>query len=267
MSRRRKAWLFAGTALVMVAAVLFWPRPNWAAREALAEWRGLVEVDDAPPPMEAEPIRQPDLLFEVEVRVVKLCLNDATAGLFATPGQSGKVLRGKMRSFADADRLIHRLQDLEVLTVVCGWQFLTQSGQWVKSSRGGEIPVLPPNGTITNRLIGNSVELHSDFTRDGELWCATSFEVTRLADEGATDTPPKIDTATTGKIAARLRPGEALLIAGLTQHDKAPKVLKAPLLCELPGVGGWFTWSYTRHVEEEWIVLITHSGKRRLETP
>lgn len=123
------------------------------------------------------------------------------------------------------------------------------------------------NGTIAEHVIGHTVEASSDFTRDGDLWCETSLELTRLADESVAGAPPKIDKTSTGKIAARLRPGETLIVAGLTRRDKAPKVLKAPLLCELPGVGGWFSWSYTRDVEDEWIVLITHCGKRTLVTP
>jgi hypothetical protein len=267
MSRRKKAWLLVGTGLVVAAAALFWPRENREARETLEAWRGLIEIDSEPAMEPAADQHDAALRFQqLDMRILKLCLNDATAGLFATPGHSSGVVHGRVRGLEAVDKHIDRLLLMQVMTGGSTCRSLSQPGQEVHFLGGSDVLVLPPGSTtVTNYHVGWLLTARSRLLKDGDFWCELNVELTRLADDDVASptprtTPPKIDKVSTGKIAARLRPGETWIVGGLIERDRAPKQFKAPLLSELPRVGGWFSWTYERDVEEEWIVFVRPSS-------
>jgi type II secretory pathway component GspD/PulD (secretin) len=265
MTRRTKVRLLAALAIGLALAALFWPRDNRAARETLDELRGIIDVAEPADlePQEADPREQ---MVEVRLYIAKLCLTDATAGLFDAPGQDANVVHGRVRSLRQAEASIERLMNMGVLEVVSQPQIVSLSGQmsFISSSQLVAAVASNPAATPAAVAVGCNTNVVSTVLEHGTLHIELEAELSWLADDpapapatAANPTPPKINRANTGKITARMRPGETLAVAGLTMNGRGVKTLKAPLLSQLPGVGGWFSWTYERDVEEELIVLVT----------
>lgn len=271
MTRRAKVRWLAMVAIGVALTALLWPRDNRAAQEALDELRGMIEVETERTETDAQQPERSEQVVEVQLCIAKLCLADATAALFAGPaelGQETKVVQGRVRSLNNAQAIIERLAKMGVLEVVSMPLVQNQSGQASFMMTGCQLAVAPSNpapapGIIALQDVGCQTSVLPTVLKDRTLQVELEVELSWLADgpvtpaTAANPTPPKISKASTGKITARLRSGETLVVAGLTMNGRGVKTLKAPLLSKLPGVGGWFSWTYDRDVEEELIVLAT----------
>ena len=54
-----------------------------------------------------------------------------------------------------------------------------------------------------------------------------------------------------------MKPGETLVIGGLSQKRIKKIAMQAPVLSKLPGVGSWFCFTRQREIEEELVILAT----------
>jgi type II secretory pathway component GspD/PulD (secretin) len=269
MSRRTKVRLLAALAIGLALLALFWPRENRAAREQLDRLRGAIEVESGPADIERQEVNPREQMVEVRFCLAKLCLTDATAGLFAAPGQEAKVVHGRVRSLHQVEASIERLSIIGVLDIVTQPQTINLSGQASYIMSGSQIPVLSSKPgqapeVVAFQDIGCKTSVVPTVWKDGTPQVEVEAELSWLTDgpapaptSTANPTPPKISRVSTGTITARLRSGETLAVAGLRMNGRGVKTLKAPLLSRLPGVGGWFSWTYERDVEEELIVLVT----------
>jgi Flp pilus assembly secretin CpaC len=277
MSRRTKVCSLTALALGVALTGLLWPRPNHAAREALDELRAIIDLEsETAPPTPPEPDRSKGMV-ETRFCIAKLCLNDATAGLFSTPGQDAKPVHGRVRSEEQAQAIVERLRTMGVLEVLSLPMMVSQSGQSAYAMTGSQIlvPIIPAPvpAAVAVQNVGCKTSVSSRMLDDGMLHVELETELSWLEDGAAAvlaavpppggpaappgGAPPKIGKASTGKIAVRIRSGETLVVAGLPSRSRAAKTLKAPLLSDLPAVGSWFSWTYERDVDEELILLMT----------
>jgi len=63
--------------------------------------------------------------------------------------------------------------------------------------------------------------------------------------------------AIAAKARSELKPGETLVVAGLSHKRPDKSIFKLPVLGDLPGVGSWFQFTREREIEEELVVLVT----------
>ena len=274
MTRRKLSGVLAVAALAIAAAGLFWPRENRAAREALDELRGQIKVETEAGQINLDEIDDSSTAqIEIDTHSVELCLTDATAGLFAMPRQPSSPASGRMGS----DQAAYSLKQLykpgvlglPVATVpvpapVQSMRVLAQPGVGNEICGGCRIPVKASNPLgVDMHHVGHVVEFVPRITKRGDVALEIQVTLTWLAAREESvplnqvlESAPQIDRVSTGKIAARLRPGEVFVIGGLVKKGKAPKTIKAPLLSDVPGVGSWLSWTYTRDIEEELIIFV-----------
>jgi hypothetical protein len=275
MTRRKKFGLLAVVALAIAAVGLFWPRDNREARKMLDELRGLIEVEAEAGQIDLDEIDHTlTAQIVVDTQCVELCLTDATAGLFAMPGQASSPVWGRMQSIEQANQLMKNfykpgvfgrpVATLPVLTLPQPMRVLAQPGVGNEICSGYRIPVKASNPLgVDMHHVGHVVEFVPRMTKQGDIALEVQVTLSRLpAGEESVplnqvlESAPQIDRVSTGKIVARLRSGEVFVIGGLVKPGKSPKTIKAPLLSDLPWVGSWLSWTYTRAIEEELIVFV-----------
>jgi hypothetical protein len=207
----------------------------------------------------------------LETRSLTVCLNDATAGVFATPGEPSRRAWGRMQRSDQADQLLLNVCKPGVLAPAAPFpvraplQFMqVAAGAANDIWSGFRVPVKTSNPLeVDMHHVGSAVELSGRMTKRGEV--ALEIQVTlswlpageeSIPMNQVLESVPQIERVSTGKLAARLRHGEVFVVGGLVKQGKTPKTIKVPLLSELPVVGFWLSWTYTRDIEEELIVFV-----------
>jgi hypothetical protein len=250
MTRRKKTALVAIVVTGLFAALLAWPRPNYAAREALATLRDAIDMVDAETVNPNELHQTEKVVVKLDMQLMTHCLDDATAGLFVQPGEPSRLACGRV-GFANAtDTVTDFFRDIR-LDRTAGWGTkgigcVVRLDHNIAKFSGFEVTAdgfASDSSTLAHQS-GWCVNLRPRLTRQGEVLLELEGER---------------DKASAGKIAVWVRSGETLIIGGLKQPGRGTKTLRAPLLSKLPRVGSWFTWTYERDLEEELILLLrTH---------
>ncbi len=267
MRHRKK--LFAATVLLgaAFAAWFFWPHSNPQARQALAQLRELVEIDDGGTALQAtEAIPRKDVQVELRIVLIAITMTDAPAGLFAEPGRvNAKTTVGHVKSLAQFLETVKssaalRIVGMPVTTLVLGQQSIMEMG--------GEVPIVtpaPPGGvaaSVRYQAFGTRVSTEARPGASGGIILDVCAELSRLTGMKTTSTPqgpmqvPKIE-AQSAKGRLELKDDEALIIGGVSNKMPDTTEVRLPLLSELPGIGAWVCWRRQREIERELVIVVT----------
>lgn len=263
--RHRKKLIVAVLLLAAAyTAICFWPHSNPEAVRALAALRGMVdryETPEAAPAVDGD--AREDVQIVIECQIVAINMTDATAGLFAQPGRVDDTRI--VRRTKDATPFLRTLGGMGVTTLTTSPRFTTFSGQTAQCSLGGQVPITTstPAGTVvTYRTVGTTLGMTARFTSGGGILLDFQFEQAQVGKIGLVATNqgqmpiPEIHKVS-ANARAELKPGETLLLGGLSDKRPDKSIFKLPVLGELPGVGSWFQFTREREIEEELVVLVT----------
>jgi pilus assembly protein CpaC len=265
--RHRKKLIFA-TILLLTAYVTwcFWPHSNPQAVRALAAMRELVDLQ----PTSSAPAANPpsDSTVEVSAIIAKLSITDATTALFAKSG-GGPGFAGGRAEQSSILGLVTELHGLGVLEIVGRPQMRIISGQRGSMRSGAEVAALlpPPAAAVASppslgfQIVGTQLDVSPDIRADGVIRLIVDCRVTWMGGMRAAAKPKSIVTRNTAEhqtsVVGHLKPGETLIVGGLTKKWDAPTTFRLPLLSDLPGVGPWLRFEREREIEEEVIILAT----------
>jgi len=248
------------------AILCFWPHSNPEAVQALAELRGMIQADEsgeAPVlPIGNAPGR---VLIECDVVIATINMTDATDGLFAKPGRvNDTVTIGRTEA---KHELLEILRGTGVATIPSKPQVTMPPGGSASAAFGVEVPVIAPQTggaaapVVAYRNVGVEVTVTPNLTAtrfvlEVECELAHAGRIRTIATPQGPMEVPDIH-AITAKARSELKPGETLVIGGLSHKRPQKCVFKLPVLGDLPGAGSWFQFTREREIEEELVVLVT----------
>jgi Flp pilus assembly secretin CpaC len=265
MRHRKK--LIAAALLVLVgsyATICFWPHSNPEAVRALAALREMVDRYETPEGVPAvDGVARDDVQVVIECEIAGINMTDATAGLFAQPGKVDDTRI--VRRTKNTTPFLGTLRDMGVATLTTSPRFTTLSGQTAHCTHGGQVPITTstPAGTVvTYRTVGTTLGMTARVAAEGGIILDFEFEQAQLGkirsvatDQGQMAIPEIHKVSAHAR--AELKPGETLIVGGLSQKRPEKSVFKLPVLGELPGVGSWFQFTREREIEEELTLLAT----------
>lgn len=267
--RHRKKLFVAALLLVATYTVwCLWPHSNSRAVRLLTEWRGLVLQRDGTAAAAVSPSGETGI--HVSLVIAKINMTDATAGLLAKSADGSRFDCGYIRDQERMAGLVDELGSLGVLDVIGRPQMAMSAGQTERVLIGANVPLMTPGPAgaksvpVAFRTVGTCIEATPQLCADGMIRLRLNCAVEWVENSSSTANvapgimPPRFNTGRMRTVVqGEVRPGEALIVGGLTKKWEARKPFRLPLLSDLPGIGEWFHIPREGQIEEELVILAT----------